>query len=212
MESFKHYKIVLLGEGRVGKTSILIKYIDDTFDPDMKSTKRAAYLDKSLDLPEGRVKLSIWDTAGQEQFRAVNPMYYREAKGAILVYDVTDENSFKRVKDWVKELIQMIGNDVVLIIAGNKSDLTKRLVSEKDALEYAQSINAPHIYTSAKTGSNISQLFENLAAEIYKKNDEKNPITSKQKQPQLQKTKSIRVLDESPKNGEQQKGTGGGCC
>ncbi|KAJ5077632.1 ras-related protein rab-21 [Anaeramoeba ignava] len=194
------YKVVLLGEGRVGKTSILLRYMNNSFETDIPRTKHASYMEKEVEYNKNKIKLSIWDTAGQEQFRAVNPMYYREAKGAILVYDVTDENSFKRVKDWVKELIQMIGNDVVLIIAGNKSDLTKRLVSEKDALEYAQSINAPHIYTSDKNWFK------------YFTNDEKNPITSKQKQPQLQKTKSIRVLDESPKNGEQQKGTGGGCC
>eukprot|EP01156_Anaeramoeba_ignava_P021386 Anaeramoba_ignava/c18909_g2_i1.p1 GENE.c18909_g2_i1~~c18909_g2_i1.p1 ORF type:complete len:227 (+),score=68.94 c18909_g2_i1:65-682(+) len=205
MESFKHYKIVLLGEGRVGKTSILIKYIDDTFDPDMKSTKRAAYLDKSLDLPEGRVKLSIWDTAGQEVYHALSHIYYRDANGAILVYDITDLKSFERVQHWVKELLSILQKKPVIVIAGNKYDYAnKQAVSSEQALQYAESVGANHYYTSAKTGKGITEIFTDLATQMFKN---ENPTNSRSAFVPVKKTSIIIDPDKSELSPTDQKKT-----
>ena len=97
---------------------------------------QASFLNKKLNLRGKRVNLSIWDTAGQERFHALGPIYYRDANGAVLVYDITDADSFTKVKNWVKELRKMLGNDISLAIAGNKVDLEKqRHVSAESAEE-----------------------------------------------------------------------------
>ena len=98
----RRYKICLLGEGRVGKTSILLRYVKEVFDDRQASTLTASCLDKTVPLGGGdAARVTIWDTAGQERFHALGPLYYRDADGAMLVYDITDEASFKRVQDWV---------------------------------------------------------------------------------------------------------------
>jgi Ras-related protein Rab-21 len=95
------FKIVLLGEGRVGKTSILLRYTKGEFNDRQVSTLQASYLDKKIMIEGSSVQLSVWDTAGQERFHALGPIYYRDADGALLVYDVTDAESFNKVKKWV---------------------------------------------------------------------------------------------------------------
>ncbi|KAJ1489438.1 small GTPase superfamily [Baffinella frigidus] len=114
----QNYKIVLLGEGRVGKTSLVLRYVNDVFSEKQQTTIQASFLAKRLSLGETTVNLAIWDTAGQERFHALGPIYYRDADGALLVYDTTDKDSFAKVKMWVKELRKMVGQDIVLCIAG----------------------------------------------------------------------------------------------
>ena len=111
------------------------------------STLQASYLDKRLSLASGQqsVSLSIWDTAGQERFHALGPIYYRDADGALLVYDITDYESFQKVRKWVRELRQIVGQEISITIAGNKIDLEKnRAVSEEEALTYTESVGATH--------------------------------------------------------------------
>lgn len=157
------FKIVLLGEGRVGKTSLCLQYVENKFSPKQESTIQATYLDKRINVGNQSVKLMIWDTAGQERFHALGPIYYRDANGALLVYDITDRDSFTKVRNWVKELRKIVGQDIVLIIAGNKIDLEKkRQVDESEALAYAESVGAQHIYTSAKTGKGVDEVFLTL--------------------------------------------------
>lgn len=106
-------------------------------------------------------KLSIWDTAGQERFHALTPLYYRDADGALLVYDITDGDSFQRVRDWVKELRKVVGPSIKLAIAGNKCDmLSKRHVSQEVADTYAKEVGATHTLTSAKTGTGLAEVFQ----------------------------------------------------
>eukprot|EP00935_MAST-01C_sp_MAST-1C-sp1_P002880 g2880.t1 len=158
------FKVVLLGEGRVGKTSILLRYIRGEYDDKQVSTLQASYLDKKITVDNKSVQLSLWDTAGQERFHALGPIYYRDADGALLVYDITDEQSFVKVKTWVRELRKIVGNDIAIAIAGNKVDLEKnRHVVEKDALAYAQSVNATHHHTSAKLNKGLDVAFTDLA-------------------------------------------------
>lgn len=133
--SVERFKVVLLGEGRVGKTSILLRYTKGEYSDRQISTLQASYLDKRVTIGTSTVNLSIWDTAGQERFHALGPIYYRDAAGALLVYDITDAESFHKVKNWVKELRKIVGNDIVIVIAGNKIDLEKnRNVDEGEAV------------------------------------------------------------------------------
>ncbi len=116
--SQNNFKIVLLGEGRVGKTSLVLRYINNVFSDKQQSTVQASFLTKRLSIGDRVVNLAIWDTAGQERFHALGPIYYRDADGALLVYDTTDSDSFAKVKNWVKELRKMVGQEIVLCIAG----------------------------------------------------------------------------------------------
>jgi len=162
------FKVVLLGEGAVGKSSLLLRYTEDKFNPQHASTLQAAFATKRLRLESGgasrELELNIWDTAGQEKFHALGPIYYRDSQGAILVYDITDPHSFDRVKSWIRELTRMLGDEVVLMIAGNKSDLDgSRVVERREAEDYAESVSAHFIECSAKENLNVGELFEELS-------------------------------------------------
>jgi len=110
------------------------------------------------------VNIAIWDTAGQERFHALGPIYYRDADGALLVFDVTDGESFEKVKMWVRELRKMVGDDIVIAIAGNKSDLERnRQVSTEDGQSYAASVGASYFNTSAKLNRGIDDVFLDLS-------------------------------------------------
>lgn len=160
----RRYKICLLGEGRVGKTSILLRYVKEIFDDRQASTLTASCLDKTVPLGNGEsARVTIWDTAGQERFHALGPLYYRDADAAMLVYDITDEASFKRVQDWVKELRKMLGDDISIALCGNKCDMEKnRNVNAKEVLDYTASIGGTHHLTSAKSGIGIEDAFTDL--------------------------------------------------
>ncbi|CAJ1336723.1 unnamed protein product [Effrenium voratum] len=160
------YKIVILGEGRVGKTSLLRRYVSQSFNDEEASTQSAAYLDKTVQLRGTQVQLSLWDTAGQERYHALAPIYYRNADGALLVYDITDAESFRRVAKWVEEL-QVAGTQCALAIVGNKSDLQSQArVPKADAEAYARSINARHSMASAKLGHGVEEAFGALAEDV----------------------------------------------
>jgi len=114
--------------------------------------------------------LAVWDTAGQEKFHALGPIYYRDANGALLVYDITDNDSFVRVQNWIKELRKMLGADIVLAIAGNKCDMERnRVVPLEKAEEYAESVGAKHYSTSAKLNKGVDELFLDLTKKMLSK-------------------------------------------
>merc|ERR1711991_1248145 len=157
-----NFKVVLLGEGSVGKTSCVLRYCRDEFNDKHITTIQASFFSKRITVSSARVKLAIWDTAGQERYAALGPIYYRDANGAMLVYDITDRQSFDRVKQWVKELRKMKG-DCVLVICGNKIDLERqRTVTEKEAEDYAASVGAQHFNTSAKLNKGLEDTFVGL--------------------------------------------------
>eukprot|EP00754_Rhynchopus_humris_P025007 Rhum_TRINITY_DN14924_c3_g1::Rhum_TRINITY_DN14924_c3_g1_i1::g.129027::m.129027/K07890/RAB21; Ras-related protein Rab-21 len=162
------FKIVLLGEGRVGKTSLVRRYVLDEFSDKQQSTVQAnMYSSKKLNIDDRVVNISIWDTAGQERFRALGPIYYRDSHGALLVYDITDADTFEKVKAWVRELRKMVGEDIRICVAGNKADLSsKRQVEESMVLQYCKDLDAHHIYTSAKTGKGVHDCFLTLTKSI----------------------------------------------
>jgi Ras-related protein Rab-21 len=163
------FKIVLLGEGRVGKTCLTLRYVQNTFSDKQESTIQATYLDRRLNVGKQSVKLMIWDTAGQERFHALGPIYYRDANGALLVYDITDRDSFTKVRHWVKELRKIVGDSIVIVIAGNKADLEKRRqVESGEAEEYAATVGAIHMLVSAKTGRGVEEGFLELTKGMLK--------------------------------------------
>ncbi|KEG07602.1 ras-related protein Rab21 [Trypanosoma grayi] len=166
-------KIVMLGEGRVGKTSLLQRFINDSFDDDCESTTKASmYANVKISVSHDvTAELSIWDTAGQERYHALGPIYYRDAHGAVLVYDITDYESFLKVKVWLKELQQVVGNqNISVVIVGNKIDLERqRCVPLKEAEEWAHRQNARHYSVSAKLGLHAVEPFEGIAVDVATK-------------------------------------------
>jgi len=175
----------------------VLRYVEDRFNSSHLSTLQAAFMNKKITVRGKKVNLSIWDTAGQERFHALGPIYYRDSHGAVLVYDITDEDSFQKVKTWVRELKKMLGSEICLVIAGNKIDLEKkRNVNAKMAEEYAASVGAQHIHTSAKTKEGIDKLFTTLS-EMILENAEK-------KMPENRTRKNVRIVDDTadkPKSG-----------
>ncbi|XP_022112114.1 ras-related protein Rab-21-like [Acanthaster planci] len=203
----KNFKVVLLGEGCVGKTSLVLRYVENKFNDKHLSTLQASFLNKRLNIGGKRVNLAIWDTAGQERFHALGPIYYRDSNGAILVYDITDEDSFSKVKNWVKELKKMLGNEICLCIAGNKIDLEKqRNVSIGEAEAYAAQVGAKHYLTSAKLNKGIEEMFLDLSKRMLEStpSDDLGRGTSSSRS--SRKTVTIVDDEEAPKQG------GGSCC
>ncbi|THU56919.1 hypothetical protein C4D60_Mb11t22280 [Musa balbisiana] len=154
------FKLVLLGDGRVGKTSLVLRYVNNVFSEKQEATVQAFYLKKHLVIEGVPVTLSIWDTAGQERFHALGPIYYRDADAALLVYDITDNDTFLRVRKWVKELQQMASKDIVMAIAANKSDLVRsKKYDIQEAESYAATIGSKIFVTSAKSGTGVDEVF-----------------------------------------------------
>jgi Ras-related protein Rab-5C len=159
------FKTVLLGETAVGKSSIAVRFVRDQFSEYQESTIGAAFLAQSCTLNnDEEVRFEIWDTAGQERYHSLAPMYYRGAKAALVVYDITDKKSFTKGQDWVNELKQQCGPNLIISLVGNKVDLeAEREVDRKVALQYANDNGLLHIETSAKANINVSVLFEEVA-------------------------------------------------
>lgn len=163
------YKTVLLGETAVGKSSIAVRFVRDQFFDYQESTIGAAFLAQSLTLRESQevVRFEIWDTAGQERYHSLAPMYYRGAKAALVVYDITDAKSFEKAKMWVNELKQQCGPGLILTLVGNKIDLENdRDVNRSEAIEYAAANRLMHVETSAKANINVQNLFAEIAKRL----------------------------------------------
>lgn len=133
------FKLVLLGESAVGKSSLVLRFVKGQFHEYQESTIGAAFLTQTVCLDDTTVKFEIWDTAGQERYHSLAPMYYRGAQAAIVVYDITNQDTFGRAKTWVKELQRQASPNIVIALAGNKADLSsKRMVEYEDAQSYAE--------------------------------------------------------------------------
>jgi Ras-related protein Rab-21 len=158
------FKCVTLGEGRVGKSSLIIRYTLDAFDEEHPPTMKASFVEKRINIESCSIVLNLWDTAGQERFHALGPIYYRDADAALLVFDVTDEESFVKVKRWISELRTMVADDIPICLAGNKSDLEKeRTVDKSVAEDYAKSAKVELFWTSALTNKSVDACFLYLA-------------------------------------------------
>jgi len=161
-------KILIIGESGVGKSSLLLRFTDDQFDPELAATIGVDFKVKVIDIDGNRVKLQIWDTAGQERFRTLTPSYYRGGQGAILVYDVTSRESFQKVEDWLNELETFSTNhDIKRILVGNKCDKEgERMVSREEGQKCARKYQMMFIESSAKTKEGVQTAFEELVEKI----------------------------------------------
>lgn len=163
------FKLVLLGESAVGKSSLVLRFVKGQFHEYQESTIGAAFLTQTVCLDDTTVKFEIWDTAGQERYHSLAPMYYRGAQAAIVVYDVTNTDTFARAKTWVKELQRQANPNIVIALAGNKADLaSQRLVMQEDAMAYAEDNGLLFMETSAKTAKNVNEIFLAIAKKLPK--------------------------------------------
>ena len=163
------YKIILVGDSGVGKTSILKKFINNEFNEDIKCTINIDFFSKSIKIDKNLyTNLKIYDTAGLEKYRALIKNYYQGTDGIILVFDLTNENSFNKLKSWINEVSDNT-EKAQIILVGNKADLIERKIDEETAENFAKQRDIKYIETSAKEGTNILLLFEELALDINKK-------------------------------------------
>lgn len=163
------FKLVLLGESAVGKSSLVLRFVKGQFHEYQESTIGAAFLTQTVCLDDTTVKFEIWDTAGQERYHSLAPMYYRGAQAAIVVYDITNQDTFGRAKNWVKELQRQASPSIVIALAGNKSDLAaKRMVEFEEAQAYADENGLLFMETSAKTAMNVNDIFLAIANKLPK--------------------------------------------
>jgi len=151
----------------VGKSCLLLRFADDTYTESYISTIGVDFKIRTVDLDSKVIKLQIWDTAGQERFRTITSSYYRGAHGIIVTFDVTDQESFNNVKQWLNEIDRYANEHVNKLLVGNKSDLEdKRVVDKATAQAFAEEIGVQYIETSAKNSTNVEEAFMRMAGEI----------------------------------------------
>ncbi|KAJ8951893.1 hypothetical protein NQ318_019871 [Aromia moschata] len=160
-------KILIIGESGVGKSSLLLRFTEDNFDPEQTLTIGVDFKTKKLNIDGNTVKLAIWDTAGQERFRTLTPSYYRDAQGAILVFDVSSYATFSKLSTWLNELeTYSTKSNIVKMIVGNKIDVDNREVSREEAMKFARRYQTLYIEASAKTRDGVQTAFEELVHKI----------------------------------------------
>jgi Ras-related protein Rab-6A len=162
------YKLVFLGDQSVGKTSIITRFMYDNFDRHYQATIGIDFLSKTMYLEDRTVRLQLWDTAGQERFRSLIPSYIRDSSVAVVVYDVSNRASFLNTAKWVEDVRAERGNDVVICLVGNKTDLgnDKRQISTEEGEERAKKDGLMFMECSAKAGYNVKSLFRKLATSL----------------------------------------------
>ncbi|CAJ0943060.1 unnamed protein product, partial [Mesorhabditis belari] len=160
-------KILIIGESGVGKSSLMLRFVDDTFDPEQAATIGVDFRVTSMLVDGNRVKLAIWDTAGQERFRTLTPSYYRGAQGVICVYDVTSRSSFEKLEHWFSEVdTYTTKGDAVKMVVANKIDMAGREVSREEGIKFAKRHRTLFIEASAKTKEGVQCAFEELIEKI----------------------------------------------
>ncbi|CAH3193740.1 unnamed protein product [Porites evermanni] len=161
-------KVMLLGDSGVGKTCVLVRFKDGAFlSGSFISTVGIDYKNKVVDVDGTRVKLQIWDTAGQERFRSITHAYYRDSQALLLLYDVTSETSFENIRAWLSEIYEYASSDVIIMLLGNKADLTnQRVISREQGEQLAKTHNVAFMETSAKSGLNVDLAFMAVARDM----------------------------------------------
>lgn len=160
-------KVMLIGDSGVGKTCLLVRFKDGTFlGGSFISTVGIDFRNKVVNVDGTKVKLQIWDTAGQERFRSVTHAYYRDAHALLLLYDVTSRHSFDNIRAWLSEINEYAQEDVVIMLVGNKCDLSERAIRTEDGEKLAKDHGVPFMETSAKTGTNVDLAFMAVARDL----------------------------------------------
>lgn len=197
------FKILLIGNSGVGKSSLLLRFADDTFTDNFMPTIGVDFKIRTLEVDGKTIKLQIWDTAGQERFKTITSSYYKGAHGIIVVYDVTDKESFKNIDTWMNEVEKHASDNVSRILVGNKCDLTdSRQVSTDEGKELADSNNIRFMETSAKESSNVEEAFTLMTKEI------KSRVVHTEARKPTQTGKKLN----NPKTKKLDKKAGGSCC
>ena len=164
------FKIVIVGDSSVGKTNIMSKYLKNEFKEDSRATVGVEFGSKEFIIDNHKIKAQIWDTAGQERYRAITNAYYKGAKGAFIVYDITRKDSFDSVDRWISDILAACGQNLTIILIGNKNDLEdQRQISKEMGEEKAKSFDFAFLEMSALSGTNLEKGFNMLVNEIYQK-------------------------------------------
>ena len=164
------FKILTIGESGVGKTCILRRFVENKFSKNHLATIGIDFKTKTLNINNKEIKLKIWDTAGQERFRNITTQYYKGADGIVLVYDVTDDASYEKIRDWMDQILSNTQkDDIGLVLLGNKCDMEPRSVTEEQGNKLAEELKISYFETSALTGQGIKEAFEQLTRDIMKK-------------------------------------------
>ena len=162
------YKIVLLGDSGVGKSNILSRFTRDEFELDTKTTIGVEFATKSVRMQGKTIKAQVWDTAGQDRYRAIATAYYRGAVGAFLVYDITNPDTLQNINKWLKELEDHSDKNVVAMLIGNKCDLNHlRATTTEEGVAFSQQRKIAFLETSALDGTNVQEAFDKILENIY---------------------------------------------
>jgi len=187
-------KVVLIGKSGVGKTSIISRYITDTFKDSLMTTPGANFTTKKVDFPQYKksIKFEIWDTAGQERYRSLAKVFYNNAAACLLVFDITNKDSFDDIKNyWIPEIKENGQKDIILALAGNKSDnYLKEQVSDNEGKALAKEINAIYMRTSAKLNSSIDEIFNSIGNKFL--NPEMEITSNLTREEMIQKSEKLR--------------------
>ncbi|EMG49021.1 Ras-related protein SEC4, partial [Candida maltosa Xu316] len=166
-------KLLLVGDSGVGKSCLLLRFVEDKFNPSFITTIGIDFKIRTIESKGKRIKLQVWDTAGQERFRTITTAYYRGAMGIVLIYDVTDSRSFENVENWFQTVTQHANEDAQIFLVGNKcDDEVNRQVSKEQGQELASKLNIPFLEASAKSNENVDSIFYELAGIIQEKHVE----------------------------------------
>ena len=175
------FKVLLLGNSNVGKSSIFLRFVDDIWNDTFVPTIGVDFKIKTFEIDSKKIKMQIWDTAGQERFKNIIASYYRGAHGILLLYDVTDKDSFKNLSNWLIEIEKNASKNVLRVLIGNKCDLEeKRVISLNPGKEFADTYGLKFIETSAKKNLNVTEAFETLGRELMAASSEKKIVQQKQ--------------------------------